>query len=956
MNMEVDPLQSETDALKQKSEALVALSNSAITSSISKISGSSRVLPSEKDFHFYYNFDEFKGPIDEIGAKSQSMLEQINSAKQLWGGKEMEFPQDVDDEAYDWLVNVNDEVIEKFDVSVDEFSRLRKVEEEAARARPLVDEDGFQLVCGKKKKGLGIGGMREKEEIVPSPSVRVVERDKKTEGPKQKVPFHISTIRRPQEEYNILVNNTNTPFQHVWLEKSEDESKFIHPLEKLSVNDFVDCNIESLEPVMPPPLESTPFKMVEEVKDLKELAAKLRSANEIAVDLEHNQYRSFQGLTCLMQISTRTEDFVVDTLKLRIHIGPYLREIFKDPTKKKVMHGADRDIAWLQRDFGIYVCNLFDTGQASRVLQMERHSLEHLLQHFCGVTANKQYQNADWRLRPLPREMLRYAREDTHYLLYIYDLMRIRLLSESTDPENPKVLLLEVYKRSYDLCMQLYEKELLTDTSYLYIYGVQAANLNAQQLSIVAGLCDWRDAIARAEDESTGYLLPNKVLLEIAKQMPLTTSKLRHLVKSKHPYVERNLGAVVNIIRHAVQNASSFEAVAQQLKEARIQMAPELNNAGTDISEAQTGCIGEGSDGSQHEQAPAHLQLKDQGLKLTGHDPKPRKDRCGVLVKDSRQNGNITKGINGSVTLESQKEQVAFSSQKNVAETTVQLLKKPGRAFGALLGSSASKKKTDLKKDEIKLEQIKSTVNLPFYSFSSREQELKPATKESPEEPNRTSDAQLSGESSCEPELGSTSEDVILLDGDQRSIQACEEPDRAFEVLPSESHPVESGSNTMLDDVILLDSDTSDEEPADSLDRDQNHVDSNDHQVACQPEIVVLDEDDDEDNEPISLTDLSSSFQKCLQPMNQSQVSKQEKDPEDTGGLQFKPFDYEAARKEVKFGEPAKRDLKTGDNNNNSGKKKGLVTDRSSNDEDLLPQGKRRQAFPASGNRSATFR
>lgn len=56
----------------------------------------------------------------------------------------------------------------------------------------------------------------------------------------------------------------------------------------------------------------------------------------VQVDLEHNHYRSFQGLTCLMQISTRTEDFIVDTLKLRIHVGPYLREAFKDLTKKKV--------------------------------------------------------------------------------------------------------------------------------------------------------------------------------------------------------------------------------------------------------------------------------------------------------------------------------------------------------------------------------------------------------------------------------------------------------------------------------------------------------------------------------------------------------------------------------------------------------------------------------------------
>jgi ribonuclease D len=58
------------------------------------------------------------------------------------------------------------------------------------------------------------------------------------------------------------------------------------------------------------------------------------------VDLEHNQYRSFQGLTCLMQISTRTEDFIVDTLKLRIYIGLYLQAPFKDPTKRKVLKNS----------------------------------------------------------------------------------------------------------------------------------------------------------------------------------------------------------------------------------------------------------------------------------------------------------------------------------------------------------------------------------------------------------------------------------------------------------------------------------------------------------------------------------------------------------------------------------------------------------------------------------------
>lgn len=55
--------------------------------------------------------------------------------------------------------------------------------------------------------------------------------------------------------------------------------------EELSVLDFVDKDVLHIEPVEPPSLESTSFKLVEEVKDLKELVAKLRGANEFAVNV-----------------------------------------------------------------------------------------------------------------------------------------------------------------------------------------------------------------------------------------------------------------------------------------------------------------------------------------------------------------------------------------------------------------------------------------------------------------------------------------------------------------------------------------------------------------------------------------------------------------------------------------------------------------------------------------------
>lgn len=78
------------------------------------------------------------------------------------------------------------------------------------------------------------------------------------------------------------------------------------------------------------------------------LVEKLNSSTEFAVDLEHHDYRSFQGFTCLIQISTRAEDFIIDALKLR-HELFRLNESFTNPKIIKVFHGAEMDIIWLQR-------------------------------------------------------------------------------------------------------------------------------------------------------------------------------------------------------------------------------------------------------------------------------------------------------------------------------------------------------------------------------------------------------------------------------------------------------------------------------------------------------------------------------------------------------------------------------------------------------------------------------
>lgn len=66
------------------------------------------------------------------------------------------------------------------------------------------------------------------------------------------------------------------------------------------------------------------------------MLGKLRQVKEIAVDLEHHRHRSFNGFVCLMQISTRYEDFVVDTLLLREELEE-LNEVFTNPDVVKVI-------------------------------------------------------------------------------------------------------------------------------------------------------------------------------------------------------------------------------------------------------------------------------------------------------------------------------------------------------------------------------------------------------------------------------------------------------------------------------------------------------------------------------------------------------------------------------------------------------------------------------------------
>jgi exosome complex exonuclease RRP6 len=53
--------------------------------------------------------------------------------------------------------------------------------------------------------------------------------------------------------------------------------------------------------------------------------------------------------------------------------------------------------------------------------------------------------------------------------------------------------------------------------------------------------------------------------------MPLTTGKLKRIVRSKYSFLERHIGHVISTIRTAVANSDAFESIAEQLKKGKLE-------------------------------------------------------------------------------------------------------------------------------------------------------------------------------------------------------------------------------------------------------------------------------------------------------------------------------------------------------------------------------------------------
>jgi ribonuclease D len=282
------------------------------------------------------------------------------------------------------------------------------------------------------------------------------------------------------------------------------------------------------------------YELIETRADLDALAQDLQGEKVLAVDTEADSFYHYFDKTCLVQIATRKQIYLIDPLALGgpAELAP-LAPVFASPDVRKIFHAAEYDIFVLKRDCRFEFANLFDTMISAQLLGYPSVGLSSLAARHFDVNLPKDEQRSDWSRRPLTERQLSYAASD---VLYLFPLAE-KLGKELREARRRKWATEEFET----LCRRSWPEREFDEQGYLRIKG--ARKLDPKALGVLRELFLMRDRRAREMDRPPFKVLGNRTLLEIAERRPKKLDELAE-IKGITELLKRRLGReVLNAVR-----------------------------------------------------------------------------------------------------------------------------------------------------------------------------------------------------------------------------------------------------------------------------------------------------------------------------------------------------------------------------------------------------------------------
>ena len=341
---------------------------------------------------------------------------------------------------------------------------------------------------------------------------------------------------------------------------------------------------------------------------LRLLSEHLANAPWVAIDTEADSLHAYPEKLCLLQISMPGRDELIDPLA-GIDLAPFLAAL---APHELIFHGADYDLRLLQRTYNFKPTSIFDTMLAARLCGYMQFGLNHLVHEKLKVSLEKGPQKMNWALRPLSERMIRYARNDTHYLFPLAAKLREELAA------------LGRLEWHAEMCTKLIEAAAKGSKQEEDPWRIGGSDrLEPEQLAFLRELWLWREAEAKAVNTPPYFILSHEKLLTLAasKGEGVETQLPRHWHAVRREAVKRALNKALHLPKKSlpkprvrvVQRATSSElSKFHQLKILRDKKAHELRlDPSLVANKAQLLALAKGS-------SPVQAELMSWQTKLLG--------------------------------------------------------------------------------------------------------------------------------------------------------------------------------------------------------------------------------------------------------------------------------------------------------------------------------------------------
>ncbi len=263
---------------------------------------------------------------------------------------------------------------------------------------------------------------------------------------------------------------------------------------------------------------------------LTDLCDHLRSVPRFALDTEFISERRFSPELGIIQIGTDEQAKIIDPQSVE-DLSPFC-EVLCDKHVEKVVHAGRQDLEIFYRLGGEIPTPVFDTQIAAALVGIgEQISYTRLVEDLLGVSLKRHEGFTDWRERPLSENQIEYALDDVRYLLPVADRLRRRLR---------RLGRLKWAREEFaGLIADIQTTQSPPEERYRQVR--RWGTLSPRRLAVLRELAAWRESEAERRNRPRGRIIPDEVLVEIARRSPTTLSQLKK-IRALNPGIVKHEG------------------------------------------------------------------------------------------------------------------------------------------------------------------------------------------------------------------------------------------------------------------------------------------------------------------------------------------------------------------------------------------------------------------------------